>query len=472
MALELRANTAVDVLIGPFVDDGDGDTADTDATLVVELSKNGQALATKNEGTNPSHDAAGTVDGYYNCQLDTTDTNTEGNMVLVVHHADDLPVRHEYSVLAEAAWDSKYVAKDDGFMDVNIKTVGRADTQETEANNLESACSNYSVTRGLTGTAVPAAAADAAGGLVTSDDGGWDADELYDAIVTDAAGANIAVDIIAVKAETADIVADTNELQGDWANAGRLDAILDIIAADTTTDIPATITTMQGNVTDILADTNELQADDTPTAISGLDSKIDTIDTNVDQIETAVITNAAGTDIAADIIAVKAETATIVADTNELQTDNTPGALSTIEGKIDTIDTNVDSVLTDTGTTLDGKINTIDTNVDSILEDTDGTDGVAIAAGGIAAAQFAAGAIDAAALNADAVTEFWAKVVEDDDAANYTAKDVLSIVLAVLAGVTATDGSVIKTPDGTTTRVTATINASQERTAMTLVPSN
>jgi hypothetical protein len=41
------------------------------------------------------------------------------------------------------------------------------------------------------------------------------------------------------------ILTDTNELQGDWANAGRLDAILDIIAADTTTDIPALIATAQ-----------------------------------------------------------------------------------------------------------------------------------------------------------------------------------------------------------------------------------
>lgn len=34
---------------------------------------------------------------------------------------------------------------------------------------------------------------------------------------------------------------DTNELQTDWKNGGRLDLILDIIAADTTTDLPAKI---------------------------------------------------------------------------------------------------------------------------------------------------------------------------------------------------------------------------------------
>ena len=41
--------------------------------------------------------------------------------------------------------------------------------------------------------------------------------------------------------EVAAILADTNELQTDWVQGGRLDLILDIIAADTTTDIPALI---------------------------------------------------------------------------------------------------------------------------------------------------------------------------------------------------------------------------------------
>jgi hypothetical protein len=46
------------------------------------------------------------------------------------------------------------------------------------ADNLESACDNYSATRGLSGTALPAAAADAAGGITISDAGGLDMDAL------------------------------------------------------------------------------------------------------------------------------------------------------------------------------------------------------------------------------------------------------------------------------------------------------
>ena len=51
------------------------------------------------------------------------------------------------------------------FKDVNVTAISG---DSSAADNLESACDNYSVTRGLTGTALPAAAADAAGGVTVS----------------------------------------------------------------------------------------------------------------------------------------------------------------------------------------------------------------------------------------------------------------------------------------------------------------
>lgn len=168
---ELRANTQVVVTVGPFVDVGDGFTPQTDITLggnEAELLKHGSDTVVDISAATWA--AVANCRGYYSLTLTTAHTNTEGMLVVIVQDdSDTLPVKQEYMVLSEAAYDSKYVAKDDGFMDVNIKTIGRADTQETEANNLESACSNYSVTRGLTGTAVPAAVADANNGLVTGD---------------------------------------------------------------------------------------------------------------------------------------------------------------------------------------------------------------------------------------------------------------------------------------------------------------
>jgi hypothetical protein len=64
-----------------------------------------------------------------------------------------------------------------------------------------------------------------------------DANTIYGAVVTGAAGATVAADIIAVKAETATILADTNELQTDWVNGGRLDLLLDDVA--TTSEVNA-----------------------------------------------------------------------------------------------------------------------------------------------------------------------------------------------------------------------------------------
>ena len=69
----LRQSTAVDVLIGPFLDRTDAFTAETGESPSVKLSKNGQALAAKNDVTTPVHDA----DGYYNCELDATDSRSE-----------------------------------------------------------------------------------------------------------------------------------------------------------------------------------------------------------------------------------------------------------------------------------------------------------------------------------------------------------------------------------------------------------
>ena len=70
----------------------------------------------------------------------------------------------------------------------------------------------YSATRGLAGTALPDAAADAIAGLPISDAGGLDLDALNTA----------AVRLTAARAQAID----------DWINDGRLDAIMDLIAAD------------------------------------------------------------------------------------------------------------------------------------------------------------------------------------------------------------------------------------------------
>jgi len=85
----------------------------------------------------------------------------------------------------------------------------------------------------------------------------------------------------------------------------------------------------------------------------------------------------------------------------------------------------------------------------------------------------AADALDAASLKADAIAEIVAAILaaQVETEGTYTVQQVLSITLAVLAGVTANGGASLKTPNGIAVRVAATINTSSERTAMTLTPS-
>lgn len=80
--------------------------------------------------------------------------------------------------------------------------------------------SAFSATRGFTGTALPAAAAEAAGGLPVSDAGGLDLDTKL--------------------ANTNEITAARMEALTDWINGGRLDLLLDAIKVVTDTQTAIT----------------------------------------------------------------------------------------------------------------------------------------------------------------------------------------------------------------------------------------
>lgn len=141
------------------------------------------------------------------------------------------------------------------------------------------------------------------------------------------------------------ILADTSELQGDWADGGRLDLILDELTTQGDTN-ESKLDTIDGVVDDILVDTADMQP------------KLGT---------------PAGADMSADIAAIKAETSLIVADTNELQTDwANGGRLDLIldarasQSSVDTIDGIVDNILVDTGTTLPASLTAIETDTQDI----------------------------------------------------------------------------------------------------------
>src|SRR5210317_957433 len=79
--------------------------------------------------------------------------------------------------------------------------------------------------------------------------------------VTNTGGATITYDDNT--ANTAAIVADTNELQGDWTDGGRLDLIIDAILADTGTDGVAISATTANAIADALLNRDMSAVSDT-----------------------------------------------------------------------------------------------------------------------------------------------------------------------------------------------------------------
>lgn len=71
--------------------------------------------------------------------------------------------------------------------------------------------------------------------------------------------ANVRTEMDSNSTQLAAIVADTNELQADWVNGGRLDNILDARASQASVDIIDDF--LDTEIAAILADTNELQTD-------------------------------------------------------------------------------------------------------------------------------------------------------------------------------------------------------------------
>ena len=251
----LRQATAIDVLVGPFLNDIDGNTKQTGLTIAaadVLLSKNGQALTLKADVTSCVHDAAGN----YNCELDATDTGTVGTLVLTVHVAGALAVRHEFQVLEEAVYDDLYTGSATGYPTV------------TE------------ITADMDGNSTQLAAIVA------------DTNELQ---VDDTPGALAALD---VKIDAIDTVVDAILVD----TSTTLDAQLAAIAAYLDTEIAAILvdtgTTLPGLIATLQADTDDIQTRLPAALVSGLMScditAISTSTTAADLLELSTLSIVSG----------------------------------------------------------------------------------------------------------------------------------------------------------------------------------
>ena len=247
----IKQSTAYTFRFGPFLDDTDGKTAETGLTIEdshVRVSKAGANFIDKAETSNSSHDEA----GFYVVVLNATDTNTVGELQIACHMSGALPVFKTFQVLEEAIYDALFAASASAFdanARVDVASIEGSDATDQINAACDTALSDYDAP---TKAEMDSAFSTTNGKIDTVDD----------FLVT----------------EIAAILADTNELQGDWVNGGRLDLLLDSVISK--------VDVIDGIVDSILVDTG-----------TTLDGKIDAIDTVVDAIlvDTAVIgSNGAG----------------------------------------------------------------------------------------------------------------------------------------------------------------------------------
>ncbi len=235
----LRQSTSQTIRFGPCLDITDGVTEETALTLAqadMRLSKDGGAFAQKNASGNATHDS----DGWYSTTLNTTDTNTVGELILNVHQpANMLPVWMRWWVLEEEIYDNIFGASAAGLLDVNVIQVSG---DATAANNLEADYdgTGFNKSNSTIGTCT-----------TNTDMRGTDS------AATAAALATVDTNVDAILVDTAEIGAAGAGLTAlaSAANLATVDSNVDAILVDTGTTLPGTLATIDSNVDAILVDT-------------------------------------------------------------------------------------------------------------------------------------------------------------------------------------------------------------------------
>ena len=248
----LKQSTAVDVLVGPFLDSTDGNTVKAALSLTagaILLSKNGQGLAAKNDATMAAYDAG----GYYNCELDATDTNAVGQLAVTSHPSGALPVRHEYHVVEEDIYDALFGAS--ATAAASLATI-QDDTSVSIPASLTSLAAAVAVIQDDTSVSIPAS-------LTTIDNF---LDTEIAAILDDTSSLVTAMAVVqddtsvSIPASLTTLAAAVAVIQDDTSVS--IPATLAVIQDDTSVSIPASLTTIDNfldtEIAAILDDTSSL----------------------------------------------------------------------------------------------------------------------------------------------------------------------------------------------------------------------
>ena len=117
--LFLKADTEINIQMGPFIDDTDGKTVETGLSITqsdVRISKNGAEWIQKDDGDTAEYEEF----GWYQVKLSTTDTNAEGRLQVSIQESGALPVFAEFMVVNENVYDSLFAAATSDYLDVTV----------------------------------------------------------------------------------------------------------------------------------------------------------------------------------------------------------------------------------------------------------------------------------------------------------------------------------------------------------------
>lgn len=336
----LRQNTAVLITVGPFYDKTDGVTIETGLTITNEritlTADTDDNAAPTNILDNVTGATSGTSNdlnyitgndaGMMQLELSAANTNRVGRMLLsVTDAANHVPVFHEFFVLPQAIYDwltgvivplpanvttwlgtaaaTPTVA---GVPEVDLTHVGGSTT------NVSALATNVDAILTDTGTTldgrIPAALV---GGRMDASVGAMAANVITAAAtaadftteVTTGLATAAAVTAVDGKIDTIDtnvdaILVDTNELQTDWVDGGRLDLLIDSIVSK----VDAVDDFLDTEIADILVDTGTTLDDFIDTEIAAIKAKTDSltftvanqVDANVQAINDTALTGDGG----------------------------------------------------------------------------------------------------------------------------------------------------------------------------------
>lgn len=386
MSTLLKQSTAVDIGIGPFLDDTDGKTAETALTITqpdIQLKKNGGAFAQKNAAQTLVHE----VSGWYEVALDTTDTNTLGELIVEIHEAGALPCWRVFQVVPANVYDALVGGTDALQVHANEITAGLITAAAIATGAIDAdALAADTITAAKIATGAISAAKFAAGAIDAAAiaTGAIDADAFAaDAITAAKLHADVTTELqsgLATASALATVQADTDNIQTRLPAAlvgGRMDSDVAVIQANVVTasalaadaaaeiadavwdeaaaghvaagsfgeqcgtDIDAILvdtgTTLQAEVDGIQADTENIQTR-LPAALVGgrMDSDVAVIQANAvsaSALATDAVTEIqAGLALSTQVDALEAAVIAIQADTDDIQT-RLPAAL--VSGRID-----------------------------------------------------------------------------------------------------------------------------------------